>query len=256
MQNISPSPDLVSLMKKIRLSGMNETLAQRNKEAIEGKLSYTDFLSLLLQDEILRREQSRFKKLLKEAGFQGEKTIENFDFEFNPMINRELIKDLATCRFLQEKSPVLIVGPCGTGKSHLAQALGHCAIRQQQGVIFTNQTQIKQTLDSAKATGQYQKIFSKLTRVPLLIIDDLGLKPLRPPEDEYLHDLVGNRYEQYSTIVTSNLDFIEWQDAFPNKLLAAATIDRLQHGAYQLILEGKSHRSPRVTSSENGKKNG
>jgi len=254
MQTMNPFPDLGPMMKKLRLSGMNHTLAQRNKQAIDNQLSYTDFFGLLLQDEILRREQSRFSQLIRQAGFQGEKTIENFDFDFNPKINRALVKDLATCRFIEEKAPVLIVGSCGTGKSHLAQALGHCAIRQQHGVIFTNQTQLKQTLDDAKAIGQYQKVFTKLTHVPLLLIDDLGLKPLKPAEEEYLHDLINYRYEQRSTIVTSNLDCSEWQDAFSNKLLGAATIDRLQHGAYQLILEGKSYRAARFANSESTEK--
>lgn len=236
-------PELIPMMKQLRLSGINDTLHQRNKEAIEHKLSYTEFFGLLLQDEVLRREQNKFKQLVKKSGFIGDKTLEGFDFTFNPRIDQAQIKDLATCHFITEKAPILIVGPCGTGKSHLAQSLGHCAIQKRIGVCFTTQSHIARDLSAAQATGQYKKVMQSLVKVPLLIIDDLGLKPLKPPEDEYLHDVIANRYEQSSTIVTSNLAVDEWQDAFPNKLLGAATIDRLQHNAYLLTLEGKSYRS-------------
>ena len=116
-------------------------------------------------------------------------------------------------------------------------------------------------LHAARATNSYERQFNNLTKVGLLIIDDFGLKPLRPPQDEDLHDIISERYERRSTIVTSNLDLSEWGDAFPNRLLGAATIDRLRHGAYKVVLEGKSYRSPRPlpksikTGNENKTKN-
>lgn len=247
MHQPHPAPELSLLMKKLNLSGIAQTLAQQNRAAIENKLSYIEFFGLLLQDEILRREQNQFNKRLKQAGFRGDKTLENFDFSFNPKINQSLIKDLARCRFIQEKAPVLIVGPCGTGKSHLAQAIGHCAIRQHYSVICTNQSQLSQELMAAQAAGCYDTVLKKFTRCGLLIIDDFGLKPLKPPQDEQLHDIIVQRYENQATLMTSNLDFNEWQDAFPNKLLGAATIDRLRHNAYPLILEGKSYRAVKQT---------
>ena len=140
---------------------------------------------------------------------------------------------------------VLIAGPCGTGKSHLAQALGHCAVRQGVDVLFSTQTQLLGSLHAARATGTFERRFQSLARVPLLLIDDFGLKPLRSPQDEDFHDLMAERYEHTATIVTSNLDFTEWGDAFPNRLLGAATLDRLRHGAYRLVLDGSSYRSPR-----------
>jgi|TARA_B100000959_G_C14967417_1_gene618337 DNA replication protein DnaC len=239
----NPMPELTPLLTKLKLSGISEVLARRNKEAIDNKLSYMEFFGLLLQDEILRRENKQFAKRIKQSGFRGDKTIENFDFSFNPKLDQQLIKDLATCRFLHEKASVLIVGPCGTGKSHLAQALGHSTIKQQGNVIMTNQGSISQELLSAQAIGNYQRAIKKFTKADLLIIDDFGLKPLKGNEDEYLHEIIAERYEEKSTIVTSNLDVIEWQDAFPNKLLGAATIDRIQHGAYHLVLDGESYRS-------------
>ena len=142
---------------------------------------------------------------------------------------------------------MLIVGPCGTGKSHLAQALGHCAVRQGVDVMFTTCAGLTQSLNAARATGGYERRLAALARVQLLIIDDFGLKPLRAPADEDLHDLIAERYEQASTIVTSNLDFPEWDQAFPaNRLLASASLDRLRHNAYCLVLDGMSYRAPKL----------
>jgi DNA replication protein DnaC len=240
-----PMPELIPMLKELRLSGVLDSLEQRNRQAIEQKLAYTDFLAMVVQDEIARRAQKRLSLALRRANFRNQKTIEDFDFTFNPSINRALIMDLATCSFIREKVSVFIVGPCGTGKSHLAQALGHCAVRKGYDVAFTTQSAMLSKLNAARATQSYDRHFNQLTKVSLLIVDDFGLKPLRPPQDEDLHDIVSERYERRSTIITSNLDLNEWGEAFPNKLLGAATIDRLRHGAYKVILDGKSFRSPR-----------
>jgi DNA replication protein DnaC len=240
---MNPMPEIEPVLKTLRLSGMLDTLAIRNKEAIENKMSFTEFLSTLLQDEIARRDHKKFAVRFRRAKINCDKTLEQFDFGFNPKINQQKIKDVATCQFIRDKVPVLIVGPCGTGKSHIAQAVGHCAIRNEIDVFFFTQTQLFKYLQAARATGQYEKKFQTLVKVPLLIIDDFGLKPLRTPQDEDLHDLIAERYEKASTMVTSNLAFSEWGDAFPNKLLGAATIDRLGHAAYKIVLEGNSYRS-------------
>lgn len=251
-----PMPEINTLLKQLRLPQLAEHLVQRNREAIENKLTYPEFLALLLQDEMLYRDNKKLIVRLKRAGFQGEKTIENFNFDFNPKINRTYLNELATCRFVAEKSPLLIVGPCGTGKSHIAQAIGHCAVRQGIDVFFTSQSRLFASLQAAKATHTFDKKMTQLVKIPLLIIDDFGIKPLRTPQDEDFHDLIAERYEKVSTIVTSNLEFNEWGDAFPNRLLAAATLDRLRHDAYRIVLEGNSYRSSRDTPSTHKKTGG
>ncbi len=244
---MNPIPELAPQLKQLRLSGILDSLDARNRQALDGKLAYTEFLSLLIQDEVARREQKKFQMRLRRATFRTTKTLEQFDFERLPKLNRTLVHELATGRYLAERAPVLIVGPCGTGKSHLGQALGHCAIRQGVDVLFTTCAQLTASLNAARATGGYERKLATLARVPLLIIDDFGLKPLRPPADEDLHDLIAERYEQAATVVTSNLDFAEWDQAFPaNRLLASATLDRLRHNAYCLVLDGESFRAPRL----------
>jgi DNA replication protein DnaC len=242
---MNPMPELTPMLKQLRLSGILDSLETRNRQAIEEKMAYTDFLGLIVQDEIARRSQKRLALALRRANFRNQKTLEAFDFSFNPSINRALITDLASCRFIEEKVAVFIVGPCGTGKSHIAQALGHAAVRTGHDVLFTTQSKMLSQLNAARAINTYERFFRKLASVDLLIIDDFGLKPLRPSQDEDFHDIIAERYERRSTIVTSNLDLSEWGEAFPNRLLGAATIDRLRHGAYKVILEGKSYRSSR-----------
>lgn len=242
-----PIPELTPLLKQLRLSGILDTLEARNREAIDRKLAYTEFLSLLIHDEVARREQNKLHLRVKRANFRGHKTLESFDFDRLPTLNRALVHDLATGRYIEEKVAVLIAGPCGTGKSHLAQALGHAAARQGHDVLFVTQTQLLAGLRAARATGTYERRFQQLAKVPLLAIDDFGLKPLRSPEDEDFHDLIAERYERGATILTSNLDFAEWGAAFAaNRMLGAATLDRLRHGAYRVVLDGESYRSPKA----------
>ncbi len=242
---MNPMPELTPLLKQLRLSGILDSFEIRNRQAIEEKLSYSEFLALLVQDEVARREHKKFALRIRRAGFRSEKTLEGFDFSFNPSINHAQIMDLATCRFMEEKASVLIAGPTGTGKSHIAQALGHEAVRRGFDVIFTTQSKLLGQLQAARATQSFERRLAAFSSVDLLIIDDFGLKPLQSPQDEDFHDLVAERYERRATVVTSNLEFSEWADAFPNRLLGAAVIDRLAHGAYRIILDGKSYRTPR-----------
>ena len=151
----------------------------------------------------------------------------------------------ATGRYIDERAPVLIVGPCGTGKAILRRRSGHCAVRQGHDVVFASCSQLLASLNAARATGAYERKLQQLARVPVLIIDDFGLKPLRAPADEDLHDLIAERYEQAATVVTSNSTSPRWDQAFPgNRLLASATVDRLRHNAYCLTLDGASYRAP------------
>ena len=241
-----PMPEINVMLKQLRLSHIMDYLPQRNRESIERKLAYPEFLSLILQDETLGRENKKLRARIKRASIRGDKTLENFDFDFNSKINHAQIQELSSCRFITEKSPVLIVGPTGTGKSHIAQALAHCAIRREIDVLWLSQSKLFSELQASKAAGRYEKKFAELAKVTLLIIDDFGLRPMRSPQDEDFHELISARYECVPTIVTSNLAFSEWGEAFPNQLLAAATLDRLRHNAHRIVIEGASFRGRNV----------
>ena len=176
---MNPIPELITLLKQLRLSGILESLEARNREAVDGQLAYTDFLGLLILDEVARRDQKKLDQRLRRANFRNQKTLEGFDFGHLPNLNRPAVHDLATCRFVGEKVAVLIAGRCGTGKSHIAQAIGHCAARLGHDVLFNTQSQLVASLREAQAVGNYGRRLQCLVKTPLLIIDDFGLKPLR-----------------------------------------------------------------------------
>lgn len=242
---MNPMPQLEPMLKQLRLSGVLDSLEVRNRQAIESKLAYTDFLALLVADEVARRDQRQFSQRLRKAQVMGDKTLEHFDFDHSPAVNHALIAELATCRFVAERAPVLIAGPTGTGKSHLLQSLCHCALRAGHDVLFITHAKLLAQLHAARATNAYDRKLQQLARIDVIAIDDFGLRPMRTPQDDDFHDLVSERYERSTTLLSSNLDFDEWGAAFPNKLMGAATLDRLRDNAYRIVLDGETRRKPR-----------
>jgi DNA replication protein DnaC len=234
---------LVPKLKSLRLSGILETLELRNRQAVDEQLSYVAFLQRLLEDEIERRAQKQLALRLRRASFDLEKSLEGFDFGFNPSINRHQIIDLATGSFIERHENVLIQGPAGVGKSHLAQALGHEACRRGFDVLFTSASRMLAHLNGGRADGTYERRLATYLRADLLIVDDFGLKPLHPPAPEDLYEIVNERYEKGSLIVTSNRAFSEWPDLFQSPLLASAALDRLAHNAHQITITGDSYRA-------------
>ena len=249
---MNPMPQLEPMLKQLRLSGILDSLSVRNQQAIESKLAYTDFLALLIQDEVARRDQRHFGQRLRKAQVSGDKTLERFDYSHSPSVNHALIAELATCRFVTEHAPVLIAGPTGTGKSHLVQALGHCALRAGHDVLVITHNKLLAQMHAARATNIYERKLQQLAKIDVIAIDDFGLRPMRSPQDEDFHELIAERYERTTTLVTSNLDFDEWGAAFPNKLMGAATIDRLRDGAYRIVLDGETRRKPRPLPESSG----
>jgi len=234
-------------LKTLRLSGILDTVAVRNQQAVEQKLSYVDFLALLLNDEYDRRENKKLNARLRKANFRPGCTLENFNFDAAGLkINPALIYDLATCRFVEERSNVLMVGPTGVGKSHLAEALGHkaCLLGYDVQVLVFSKAMAQ--LRAGRADGSYERKLQNLCRPDLLILDDFGLKPMTSPADEDFHELICERYQRGSIVLTSNLDFSEWPAVFPNAVLGTATIDRLRDQADRVIIDGESFRKPKA----------
>ena len=192
---------LTPYLKQLRLSGILATLEARNRQAIDGKWTYVDFLSRLLQDEVERRAQKQLALRLRRGTINTNKTLERFDFDFNPALNRQQILQLASCDYIRRKRNVLICGPTGVGKSHMAHALAHEACRQGFAVLFVNTHKMLQHLHGGRADGSLERRFQTYLRPDLLILDDFGLKPLRPPAPEDLYDVINERYERGSILL-------------------------------------------------------
>lgn len=239
-------------LKQLRLSGGVETLEARQRQAIEGQWSYSEFLQRRLADEIERRAQKHLLGRIRRAKVNTPKTLEGFDFGFNPQLNRQQVLAIASGDYLRQHRNVLIYGPSGVGKSHRAQALGHEACRQGYEVIFSTTHALLQQLGGGRAEGRYQQRLEPYLRADLLILDDFGLRSLTPTNAADLYAVIAERYEQGSIIVTSNRAPSEWPDIFGNPLLASAGLDRLAHRAESIIITGRSFRATRGTGEAVG----
>jgi DNA replication protein DnaC len=241
---------LTPYLKQLRLSGILETLEVRNQQAIAEQWTYLEFLTRLLQDEVERRGQKQLGLRVRRSGIASAKTLESFDFTFNPAISRQQLYDLATCSFIREHRNVLICGQTGVGKSHLGQALAHEAARKGFAILFTSAHQMLVHINAGRADGRYEKRLATYTKPQLLVIDDFGLKPLPPSGPADLYDIINERYERASIVLTSNRAPSEWPDLFSNPLLASAGLDRLAHRAIVLLISGRSYRLARRDDGE------
>jgi DNA replication protein DnaC len=236
--------DLVPVLKKLRLSGVMKTLDLRKRQALEDNLGHEEFLYRLFQDEVERRDSKQTEVRMRRANFETTKRLEDFEFTFNPKIPKQRIVDLAACHFVDKHANVLLIGPTGVGKSHLAQAIGERACRAGSSVLFIAAQRLFAQLRGSRADQSYEKKLLRFTTPDLLIVDDLGIRPLERDEPLDLYEIIRARYEVGSMILTSNRALEEWYGLFPDDLMASAAMDRLLHHAEVVVLEGQSYRNP------------
>ena len=219
-----------------------QTLPVRLQEAAANRLNHSDFLELIFQDELAVRQERVLKRRTKAADFRHLKTLEEFDWQFNPAINRKQIYELATCAFIRKSTDVFFVGPPGVGKTHLAQAIGYEAIKMNFDVLYRSIFDLVHDFLKDEAFSQQERTVRKYLKPELVIIDDMGLKSLPKHSAEYLLEVVMRRYENRSTIMTSNRPIEEWGKLLGDVPSASAILDRFLHHAQTIAITGRSYR--------------
>jgi len=243
---------LRSALKQLRLSGLAESLDIRLEEAARNNLTHAEFLELILQDELAVRNNRLIQRRTNAAAFRELKTIDQFDFAFNPSINKQQIYDLATCRFIRERRDVLWLGPPGVGKSYLVQALGYQAIKSGFLVYYRSVFDMVRDFLQDEVLGGQEKVLAKFLRPDLLILDDMGMKSLPARSGEFLFEVVMRRYELKSTMMTSNRPLEDWGKLIGDVPAASAILDRFLHHADVVNITGKSYRLRNRDGSGNG----
>jgi DNA replication protein DnaC len=239
-------------LKKLRLSGMAQSLDVRLQEASGNGLNHAEFLELVLQDELAIRAERLISRRVKAAAFRELKPLEDFDFAFNPSIKKKQVYDLATCRFIREVRDVLILGPPGTGKSFLVQAIGYQAIKAGFTVLYRSIFDLVRDFLHDEAFAGIDRVLTRYLKPDLVIIDDFGMKQLPKRSGEYLFEIIMRRYETRSTIMTSNRPLEDWGKLIGDVPAATAILDRFLHHADVITITGKSYRLRNQTRRSQG----
>jgi DNA replication protein DnaC len=242
MLTASLDPDLKALLRKVKLGRLTDTLPERLALARAESLPHADFLTLVLSDEVDRRDRASAELRARTAKLDPSMRLESFTAEGTARYDRELWAELCSLRFLTDTRGALVLGPVGVGKTHLATALGHIAIRRRHSVLFSRADQLFRRLKAARLDNSVEAEMRKLARIELLILDDFALQAMDPTETADFYELIVERHHRGSTVITSNRDPSEWIGVMSDPLLAQSAIDRLVASSYELIVEGQSYR--------------
>lgn len=233
---------LKSRLKEFKLSGIYRSIDERIDYANKNSLAYQEFLELLLEDEKNNRQQNSYKKRYKKAKFPYNKRLEDFDFSFQPSIDKRIINDCATCQFVADASNLVFMGAPGVGKSHLSISIGIKALTKGYRVLFTKVGEMLQALHFSKADNSYYQKLDYYLKPDLLILDELGFKKIPSYSADDFFEVISKRYEKGSVIITTNKTFEQWTDIFSDAVLASAIIDRVVHHSTVIKINGKSYR--------------
>jgi DNA replication protein DnaC len=240
-------------LRQLRLGGMADVLETRLRQAQTEAMAPIDLISCLLNDELTRRSDRLLERRRKQAGFRDpHKTLDNFDFTFNPKMNRSMVFDLATCAFIGRREDALFLGPGGSGKSHIAQALGQSAIQQNYRVLYRETHILLDNLAEAVAEGTRKEFMDEMSSVPLLIIDDFGMRKLPHTAAEDLLEIIMRRYERASTLLTSNRPVEDWGKVLGDVAAVTAMLDRLLHHGHVLKCGPRSWRTKTAAGTTGG----
>lgn len=229
-------------LRRLRLGYVAQAVEAQNAESIRQKHSYLEFLEALVDGELATRENKGLMKRIKQAHFPVAKTLEEFDFDFQPRLDVKLIKTLATCAFLEKRENVALIGQPGTGKTHLALALGMKALEKGYHVRFTTLQDLAAALKASRADDTTEEVIREFLEPDLVILDELGFTPLDAVLADAFFRIIASRYERGSVIVTSNKSFESWTEVFPDAVIASAVLDRLVHHAHLIPIVGESYR--------------
>lgn len=233
---------LSTTLRQLRLSGMAQTLDVRLQEAAGNQLNHQEFLELILKDEVTTRNNRLLERRTKAACFREQKTLDDFDWRFNPSVKRQQFYDLATGNFARNAKDLLLIGPPGVGKSHLAQALGLHLVKQGFGVLYRSIFDVVRDFLQDEALIQEDRLLARYLKPDVLIIDDMGMKQLPKRSGEYLFEIIHRRYELRSTIMTSNRPLEDWGKLLADVPTATAILDRFLQRADIISISGKSYR--------------
>ena len=236
-------------LKTLSLHRINETYRIEAENAAKAKIGYQDYLQRLLEIEIISKVERSINRKMQIAGFPQLKKLEEFDFSYQPMINEKLIRELANLNFLEEAKNILFVGAPGVGKTHLAISLGVKAVQERKRVMFFTAENLTLQLASAEVSGNLNRTLDSLSRVDLIIIDELGYLSFTKQTAKLFFQLISKRYESGSIIITTNKPFEEWGEIFNDDVVASAILDRLLHHSYPFLINGKSFRMKNIVKN-------
>ena len=254
LENGSLKANIESYCKLLSLSSVATNYESAALDAAKAKLSYQDYLYKLLQQQIIDRVDRSVNARIKKAGFKYLATLEEFDFSFQPQIDEKLIRELATLSFLDSATNILLLGAPGVGKTHLSIAIGLEATKQRRRVKFINAEDLTNELIAANRSNTLTDYLESMSRVELLIIDEIGYLELSKETSSLFFRLISKRYEKASTIITSNKEFQEWGSIFNDDVIATAILDRLLHHSHPFLINGPSYRMKNLLPTTKNKK--
>ncbi len=241
---------LKTRLRDFKLSGVYNSLEERLSYAKEKSLAYTEFLELLMEDEYNNRRDNSYKKRFSKAKLPAYKTIEDFDFSFQPSIDKRIINDCLTCNFIKERKNIVFIGSPGTGKTHLSIAISIKALMKGHKVLFSSVSELLHNLNASKADNSYYQRVNFYLTPDLLILDELGFKKLPGYSADDFFEIISRRYEKGSVIITTNKSFEHWSDIFADQTLSSAILDRIVHYSTIIKITGSSYRAKNVKKAK------